>query len=731
MKLDLDLEKELKFLFGFSKFKGKQKQIILNILNKKSAMVIMPTGAGKSLCFQLPALLSEGTALVVSPLIALMKNQVDVIRGISSNDGIAHVLNSSLNNTQIQNVKNDISSGITKLLYVAPESLAKESYIEFLSKSKISFLAVDEAHCISEWGHDFRPEYRNLNTIIKKIKKDIPIIALTATATPKVKDDIIKNLGINKAKLFNTSFNRPNLFYEVRKKTSEINKEIIFFIKKRENKSGIIYCLSRKSVNELSEFLQVNGVNALPYHAGLEPKVRVKNQDMFLMEECDVIVATIAFGMGIDKPDVRFVIHYDIPKSLESYYQETGRAGRDGGEGHCLAFYSYKDIEKLEKFMSGKPLAEQEQNYSLLDEMAAYSETSMSRRKFLLNYFGEEYDEINGEGANMDDNMRTPKAKIKVNNQVLTLINLIVETKEQYRIKELVGCLVGNETNLLRSHNIKQNKFFGIGKDHEDVFWNSLIRHMLVNGMLSKVIESYGIIKLNESSMNYLINPQDFYITENHNYSESNNLLKQSNSSKKSIFDKVLFSILIAERKKMAKSKGIPPYAIFQESSIEEMAIKYPVSINELKNIIGVGEGKAIKFGGSFVILINEYVEENNIVRPDDLIVKTTGINSALKLFIIQSIDRKLQPIDIADSKGIELADLIKELETIVFSGTKLNINYMIDEIFDEDQQEELYDYFIDSESDDINIAIDEFDGDYEELDLKLYRIKFINDVSN
>ena len=731
MKLDLDLEKELKFLFGFSKFKGEQKQIILNILNKKSAMVIMPTGAGKSLCFQLPALLSEGTALVVSPLIALMKNQVDVIRGISSNDGIAHVLNSSLNNTQIQNVKNDISSGITKLLYVAPESLAKESYIEFLSKSKISFLAVDEAHCISEWGHDFRPEYRNLNTIIKKIKKDIPIIALTATATPKVKDDIIKNLGINKAKLFNASFNRPNLFYEVRKKTSEINKEIIFFIKKRENKSGIIYCLSRKSVNELSEFLQVNGVNALPYHAGLEPKVRVKNQDMFLMEECDVIVATIAFGMGIDKPDVRFVIHYDIPKSLESYYQETGRAGRDGGEGHCLAFYSYKDIEKLEKFMSGKPLAEQQQNYSLLDEMAAYSETSMSRRKFLLNYFGEEYDEINGEGANMDDNMRTPKAKIKVNDQVLTLINLIVETKEQYRIKELVGCLVGNETNLLRSHNIKQNKFFGIGKDHEDVFWNSLIRHMLVNGMLYKVIESYGIIKLNESSMNYLINPQDFYITENHNYSESNNLLKQSNSSKKSIFDKVLFSILIAERKKMAKSKGIPPYAIFQESSIEEMAIKYPISINELKNINGVGEGKAIKFGGSFVILINEYVEENNIVRPDDLIVKTTGINSALKLFIIQSIDRKLQPIDIADSKGIELADLIKELETIVFSGTKLNINYMIDEIFDEDQQEELYDYFIDSESDDINIAIDEFDGDYEELDLKLYRIKFINDVSN
>jgi ATP-dependent DNA helicase RecQ len=731
MSSDLDLEKKLKSFFGFSKFKGEQKQIIQAVLNKKSVMVIMPTGAGKSLCFQLPALLSSGMALVVSPLIALMKNQVDVIRGISSNDGVAHVLNSSLNNTQIQNVKKDVSSGLTKLLYVAPESLAKESNIDFLSKSKISFLAVDEAHCISEWGHDFRPEYRNLSTITKKIKNNLPVIALTATATPKVKDDIIKNLGINDAKLFKASFNRPNLFYEVRAKTKDVEKDIVFFIKKREGKSGIIYCLSRKSVNELSEFLQVNGVNALPYHAGLEPKTRVKNQDMFLMEECDVIVATIAFGMGIDKPDVRYVIHYDIPKSLESYYQETGRAGRDGGEGHCLAFYSNKDIEKLEKFMSGKPLAEKEQNFSLLDEMAAFSETSMSRRKFLLNYFGEKYDEVNGEGAKMDDNMKNPKTKIKVNEQVKTLISLIIETKEQYRIKELVGCLVGEETNLLRSHNVKLSSFFGIGKSHDEVFWHSLIRYLLVEGIISKVIESYGVIKLNERSMNYLNNPHDFYITKNHDYKNSNNLLNPLNSSEKSVFDKVLFSILIGERKKIAKSKGIPPYVIFQESSIEEMAMKYPISISELKNINGVGEGKAIKFGEPFVILINEYVKENEIIRPEDLVVKTTGTNSALKLFIIQSIDRKLQPLDIADSKGIELSVLIKELETIVFSGTKLDINYMIDEIFDEDQQEELYDYFIDSQSDDINLAIDEFDGDYEELDLKLYRIKFINDVSN
>ena len=731
MALELDLKKELKTLFGFSSFKGEQEQIINSVLQKKNVMVIMPTGAGKSLCFQLPALLSKGTALVVSPLIALMKNQVDVIRGISSNDGIAHVLNSSLNNTEIQNVKSDISSGLTKLLYVAPESLAKQEYMDFLSQSDISFLAVDEAHCISEWGHDFRPEYRNLNAILNKIKSDIPIIALTATATPKVQDDIIKNLNINGSDLFKSSFNRPNLYYEVRHKTSNLNKDIISFIKNREGKSGIVYCLSRKNVNELAQVLQINGINALPYHAGLESKTRVRNQDMFLMEECDVIVATIAFGMGIDKPDVRFVIHHDIPKSLESYYQETGRAGRDGGEGHCLAFYSFKDIEKLEKFMSGKPISEQEQSYSLLDEIAAYSETSMSRRKFILNYFGEDFDEINGEGALMDDNMKNPKPKIKVNDQIKLVLGLIEKTKQQYRIKELVGCLIGEETNLLRSHNVIANDFFGIGKQFDEIFWHSLIRHMLVERLIKKMVESYGVIKLNKKSEKYLLEPFDFYITENHKYFEEERLGSQKQMTQNNIFDKVLFSILISERKKIAKSKGIPPYAIFQESSIEEMAIKYPSSINELKNINGVGEGKAIKFGQSFVILIKDYVEENNITRSEDLIIKTTGSNSALKLFIIQSIDRKLQPPDIADSKGIKLPVLIKELETIVFSGTKLNISYMIDEIFDEDQQEELYDYFIDSESDDINLAIDEFDGDYEELDLKLYRIKFINDVSN
>ncbi len=731
MTLELNLKKELKTLFGFSSFKGEQEQIINSVLQKKSVMVIMPTGAGKSLCFQLPALLSKGTALVVSPLIALMKNQVDVIRGISSNDGIAHVLNSSLNNTEIQNVKMDISNGITKLLYVAPESLAKQEYIDFLSESDISFLAVDEAHCISEWGHDFRPEYRNLNSILNKIKSNIPVIALTATATPKVQEDIIKNLCINGAELFKSSFNRPNLFYEIRNKTSNINKDIISFIKNRDGKSGIVYCLSRKNVNELSQTLQVNGINALPYHAGLESKTRVKNQDMFLMEECDVIVATIAFGMGIDKPDVRFVIHHDIPKSLESYYQETGRAGRDGGEGHCLAFYSFKDIEKLEKFMSGKALAEQEQSYSLLDEIAAYAETSMSRRKFILNYFGEDFDEINGEGALMDDNMKNPKPKIKVNQQVKIVLDLIEKTKQQYRIKELVGYLVGEETNLLRSHNVNKNDFFGSGKQFDKVFWHSLIRHMLVERLIEKLVESYGVIKTNKSSRNYLSKPFDFYITENHKYLEEESLNNQKQMIQKNVFDKVLFSILISERKKIAKSKGIPPYAIFQESSIEEMAFKYPISIDELKNINGVGEGKASKFGQSFVILINDYVKENDITRPEDLIIKTTGSNSALKLFIIQSIDRKIQPIDIADSKGIKLSELIKELETIVFSGTKLNIAYMIDEIFDEDQQEELYDYFIDSESDDINLAIDEFDGDYEELDLKLYRIKFINEVSN
>ncbi|MCH1557679.1 MAG: ATP-dependent DNA helicase [Flavobacteriaceae bacterium] len=729
MSLKLDLNKELKNIFGFTKFKGPQEKIISTLLNKNSLMVIMPTGAGKSLCFQLPALLSKGTALVVSPLIALMKNQVDVIRSLYSNDGIAHVLNSSLNSSQIANVKDDIKNGITKLLYVAPESLAKKEYIDFLSRANISFLAVDEAHCISEWGHDFRPEYRNLKSILNRIKIDIPIIALTATATKKVQEDIIKNLGILDAVVFKSSFNRPNLFYEVKKKTDDINKDIISFIKKREGKSGIIYCLSRKSVNELSQILQLNNINALPYHAGLDSKVRVKNQDMFLMEECDVIVATIAFGMGIDKPDVRFVIHYDIPKSLESYYQETGRAGRDGGDGHCLTFYSHKDIEKLEKFMSGKPVAEQEQNFALLDEVAAYAETSMSRRKFLLNYFGEDFDEINGEGAMMDDNMKNPKPKIKVNQDVLKVLKLIKHTKEQYRTKDLVSYLIGRENNLLRSHNVISNELFGYGKEKDSSFWNSLIRHMLVNKILNKNIESYGVLKLNEFSEKYLSNPSDFFITENHNRVSDLNI--KVNHNLKSINDKNLLKILFSERKKVAKLKKVPPYVIFQESSLEEMSLKYPITIDELKNINGVGEGKARKFGDSFLKIISDYVDDNDIIRPEDLIIKSSGLNSSLKMFLIQSIDRKMPLEDIADNKGLEILEMINELEKIVFSGTKINIDYMIDDFFDEDQQQELYDFFIDTESDDINLAIEEFEDEYEESDLRLYRLKFINDISN
>ena len=729
MSLKIDLNKELKSLFGFSDFKGDQKLIITSLLERNNLMVIMPTGAGKSLCFQLPALLSSGTALVVSPLIALMKNQVDVIRGISSNDSVAHVLNSSLNNSQVEKVKSDVSNGITKLLYVAPESLAKEEYIQFLSKVNISFLAVDEAHCISEWGHDFRPEYRNLKSILNRINDNIPIIALTATATIKVQDDIIKNLGIKDAKVYKSSFNRPNLFYEVRQKTENVNKDIISFIKQREGKSGIIYCLSRKNVNELAQVLQINNINALPYHAGLDSKVRVRNQDMFLMEECDVIVATIAFGMGIDKPDVRYVIHHDIPKSLESYYQETGRAGRDGGEGHCLTFYNHKDIEKLEKFMSGKPVAEQEQSYALLDEIAAYAETSMSRRKFILNYFGEEFDELNGEGANMDDNMKNPKPKKKVNKEVCKALNLIKNTKEQYRSKDLISYLVGKENNLLRSHNVKENSLFGCGKENSSIFWNSLIRHMLVHGLISKNIETYGVIKLNKSSEKYLNNPTDFFISENHKYEALTEL--STNSKIKLSNDKVLFKILIAERKKLAKSKNIPPYVIFQESSIDEMSIKYPLTIEELKNINGVGEGKAKKFGYSFIKIISDYVQEFNITRPEDLVIKTSGLNSSLKMFLIQSIDRKIPLDDIAENKNLELEELIKELETIVFSGTKLNIDYVIDDYFDEDQQDDLYDFFIETESDDINMAIDEFGDEFEESDLRIYRLKFISDISN
>ncbi|MGB0811364.1 MAG: RecQ family ATP-dependent DNA helicase [Flavobacteriaceae bacterium] len=727
---DYKLSSSLKHFFGFSKFRGLQEEVIQTLLSGKDTFVIMPTGGGKSLCYQLPALLLDGTAIVVSPLIALMKNQVDAIRGISKQDGVAHVLNSSLTKSQVQTVKDDITKGVTKLLYVAPESLTKQDYVDFLRSVPISFLAVDEAHCISEWGHDFRPEYRNLRGIIDRIDEKIPVIGLTATATPKVQEDILKNLGITKAITFKASFNRPNLFYEVLPKTDQVDRDITSFIKKNEGKSGIVYCLSRRRVEELAQVLQVNGIKAVPYHAGLDSKQRVKNQDMFLMEDVDVVVATIAFGMGIDKPDVRFVIHHDIPKSIESYYQETGRAGRDGGEGHCLAFYAYKDIEKLEKFMSGKPIAEQEIGYALLHEMVAYAETSMSRRKFILHYFGEEFDESNGPGADMDDNSRNPKPKKEAQKQVEKLLTVITDTAQQYRFKEIVNILSGIKNALLITRQVDDQDFFGVGSDQTPSYWRALIRQLLVAGLLKKEIESYGVIKLTKKGEDFLQSPHSFFMTENHEYDQVQSP-PSSNRGGVAVFDKKLHGLLMKERKRVAEQSGVPPYAVFQESSIEDMLLKYPISIEELKNIHGVGEGKAMKFGSSFVKLIEKYCEDNDVVRPQDIIIKSTGANSTLKLYIIQNIDRKLPLEDIADAKGMDRTTFIKELETIVFSGTKLDIGYEVDALFDEDQQDELKAYFMEAENDDIQEAFDEFDGEFEEDDLRIFRIKFISEVAN
>lgn len=690
-----DLQLALKHYFGFGKFKGLQEDVIKSIINNQNTFVIMPTGGGKSLCYQLPALVKDGTAIVISPLIALMKNQVDAIRGISSNNGIAHVLNSSLTKTEVKQVMQDIKSGITKLLYVAPESLTKEDYIEFLRTIQISFVAVDEAHCISEWGHDFRPEYRNIRAIIKRLGDDIPIIGLTATATPKVQEDILKNLGMTDAKTFKASFNRPNLYYEVRPKTKNVDADIIRFIKQNPGKSGIIYCLSRKRVEELAQVLQVNGISAVPYHAGLDAKTRAKHQDMFLMEDVDVVVATIAFGMGIDKPDVRFVIHHDIPKSIESYYQETGRAGRDGGEGHCLAFYSYKDVEKLEKFMSGKPVAEQEIGHALLQEIVAYAETSMSRRKFILHYFGEEFDEVNGEGAEMDDNVRHPKKKHEAQEDVVTLLKVIQNTKEIYKGKEVVNTLLGKVNALIKSHRTDEQPFFGIGKSKDDKYWMALLRQVLVAGLLKKDIETYGVLFLSPEGKNFISNPESFYMTEDHTYEETDDdTIVTAGKGGGGVADEVLLGMLKDLRKRVAKKLEVPPFAVFQDPSLEDMALKYPINIEELTNVHGVGDGKAKKYGKDFVQLIARYVQENEITRPDDLVVKSTGANSALKLYIIQSVDRKLPLDDIAAAKGLEMSDFIKEMEQIVYSGTKLNIDYWIDEILDEDQQEELYEYF-------------------------------------
>ncbi len=730
---DTELQTSLKKYFGFSSFKGLQEKVIKNVIEGNNTFVIMPTGGGKSLCYQLPALLKEGTAIVVSPLIALMKNQVDALRGISTNeDGVAHVLNSSLNKSEVKQVKQDIVDGITKLLYVAPESLTKEEYIKFLQSVKISFVAIDEAHCISEWGHDFRPEYRNLRPIIDRLGENIPIIGLTATATPKVQEDIVKNLGIQDAALFKASFNRPNLFYEVRPKTKNVEADIIRFVKKNPGKSGIIYCLSRKKVEELAQMLQVNGVSAVPYHAGFDSKTRSKYQDMFLMEDVDVVVATIAFGMGIDKPDVRYVIHHDIPKSIESYYQETGRAGRDGGEGHCLAFYSYKDVEKLEKFMSGKPVAEQEIGNALLQEIVAYAETSISRRKFILHYFGEEFDEVNGEGADMDDNARNPKEKEEARDSLVKLLEVIQGTNEKFRSKEIVKTLIGSTNALIASHKIDGKEFFGSGSEHPKEYWMALIRQALVAGYLRKEIEQYGILHVTEEGEDFLKSPTSFMMTKDHVYNEeTDNAIVGATKKSGGVADERLLKLLKDLRKNDDKKLDVPPFVVFQDPSLEDMALKYPISLEEMTNIHGVGEGKARKFGQPFIRMIADYVEEHDIVRPDDLVVKSTGANSGLKLYIIQNIDRKLPLDDIAAAKGLELPELVKEMEQIVFSGTRLNIDYWIDEILDEDQQEEIHDYFLDAETDNIEVAMKEFNGDYEDEELRLYRLKFMSEVAN
>ncbi|SNR70280.1 ATP-dependent DNA helicase RecQ [Maribacter sedimenticola] len=728
---DIDLHASLKKYFGFSQFKGLQEEVIRNVLKRNNSFVIMPTGGGKSLCYQLPALMQEGTAIIVSPLIALMKNQVDAIRGISSENGIAHVLNSSLNKGEIKQVKQDITEGKTKLLYVAPESLTKEENVEFLRSVVISFVAIDEAHCISEWGHDFRPEYRNLKSIVERLGEDIPIIGLTATATPKVQEDIIKNLGIGGAKLFKASFNRPNLFYEVRTKTENIEADIIRFVKQNSGKSGIIYCLSRKKVEELAQVLQVNGISAVPYHAGFDAKTRSKYQDMFLMEDVEVVVATIAFGMGIDKPDVRFVIHHDIPKSIESYYQETGRAGRDGGEGHCLAYYSYKDIEKLEKFMSGKPVAEQEIGNALLQEVVAYAETSMSRRKFMLHYFGEEFDEVNGEGADMDDNTKNPKEKEEAKDNVLKLLKVVQGTSEKFKSKEIVNAIRGKTNAIISSHKTNEKDFFGIGADKDKSYWMALVRQTLVAGLLRKEIEQYGVLHLTDAGKEYLESPVSFMMTKDHVYNAENDNAIVGAAKGGGIADEILLKQLKDLRKAQAKKLGVPPFVVFQDPSLEDMALKYPVSHEELLNVHGVGEGKAKKYGKPFTAFIKGYVEENDIVRPDDLVVKSTGVNSALKLYIIQNVDRKLPLSDIASSKGLEIPELIKEMEQIVFSGTKLNLNYWIDEVLDEDQQEEIHEYFLEADTDNLEEAMTEFDGEYEEEELRLYRLKFISEVAN
>lgn len=720
------LTEELKKHFGFDTFKGNQKAIIENVLAGNDTFVLMPTGGGKSLCYQLPSVMMEGTAIVISPLIALMKNQVDAMRNFSEEDGVAHFINSSLNKSAIDQVKEDILAGRTKLLYVAPESLTKDENVEFLRQVKISFYAVDEAHCISEWGHDFRPEYRRIRPIITEIGKR-PVIALTATATPKVQHDIQKNLGMIDATVFKSSFNRPNLYYEVRPKNTNIDREIIKYIKSNEGKSGIIYCLSRKKVEEFADILKANGIKALPYHAGMDSQVRSANQDAFLMEKADVIVATIAFGMGIDKPDVRYVIHYDIPKSLEGYYQETGRAGRDGGEGQCLAFYAYKDLQKLEKFMQGKPVAEQEIGKQLLLETAAYAETSVCRRKVLLHYFGEEYLEDN---CGSCDNCLNPKKQVEAKELLSAVLEVIGTLKEKFKADYVVNILVGNETSEIQSYKHNELEVFASGQDEDEKTWNAVIRQALIAGYLAKDIENYGLLKITPKGKEFIEKPVSFRITEDNEFEEEEEEAPVRGGASCAV-DPVLYSMMKDLRKKLSKRLEVPPFVIFQDPSLEAMATTYPITLDELQNIPGVGAGKAKRYGKEFVELIKKHVEENEIERPEDLRVRTVANKSKLKVSIIQRIDRKVALDEIAVTNGLEFPELLDEIEAIVYSGTRINIDYFLNDVMDEDHIEDIYEYFKDSETDDLEDAIEELGGDYTEEEIRLVRIKFLSEMAN
>ncbi|MEN8957910.1 MAG: DNA helicase RecQ [Flavobacteriales bacterium] len=721
----IDLKERLKFYFGFDKFKGEQEDIITSILDKKDTFVIMPTGGGKSMCYQLPALVQPGTAVIVSPLIALMKNQVDAIRQFCQDDSIAHFLNSSLNKGDVARVKQDVTAGKTKLLYVAPESLTKQEYIDFLRNSGVSFFAIDEAHCISEWGHDFRPEYRRLKEIMSAIT-DVPVMALTATATPKVQLDIQKTLGMKKANVFKSSFNRGNLYYEVRPKQN-VEKQIVQYVKQHEGKSGVIYCLSRKMVEKFAELLQVNGIKALPYHAGLDSKTRAKHQDMFLMEDVDVIVATIAFGMGIDKPDVRFVIHHDIPKSIEGFYQETGRAGRDGGEGNCISFYSYKDVEKLEKFLQGKAVSEQEIGRQLLNDIVSFSETSVCRRKFILHYFGEDFDVEKCDKK--CDNCANPKEKFEGKELLEKLLKTVMVLNEKHKSFYIADVVSGQMNNDISNYKHHLLDVFGIGKERDTIAWNSIIRQAVLQEFILKEVESYGILKVTKKGKDFLKNPVSVSFFKERDYSDLSGPIIQD--TKNTVVDENLFVMLKELTKKVSQEKQIPPFAVFQQPSLQEMCLYYPLSMDELKNISGVGAGKAKRFGQPFLDVISKYVDENGIERPSDFVVKSVANKSALKIHIITSIDKKSDLEDIASQNNIKFDELITEIETIVNSGTKINLDYFIDDMLGEEEQEEVFDYFMEAESDSIEEAYQEFEEEYEEEELRLMRIKFLSEVAN